>query len=193
MRTLLELREYDRKYRDKNRQKINARKRISSKIHYGKNIEKLREQRRVHRLKHIERFRERDRLRKNTDQYRKSAREGRSRLIKTNLNFRIRTNLGSRLCHLLKGTRKSKPFLALLGCSIDNLKIYLESKFEPNMSWQNFGTAWEIDHIMPCAIFDLTIPGHQQRCFHFSNLQPLPKSENRSKKDRVLSNQFQLL
>jgi hypothetical protein len=52
---------------------------------------------------------------------------------------------------------------------------------------------WHIDHIMPCAIFDLTRPEHQKRCFHFSNLQPMFASKNLKKHAKVITNQFNLL
>jgi hypothetical protein len=93
----------------------------------------------------------------------------------------------------LRGLTKRGRTAELLGCSIENLKIYLESKFKVGMSWQNYGKIWEIDHIMPCAIFDLAKPEHQKRCFHFSNLQPLFITANRRKQAKVLSNQYSLL
>lgn len=83
--------------------------------------------------------------------------------------------------------------IKLIGCSIEDFWIYLESKFEPGMTRENYGKVWHIDHIMPCAIFDLTKPEHQKRCFHFSNLQPLFAEDNRRKSDKIVTNQFQLL
>ena len=44
------------------------------------------------------------------------------------------------------------------------------------MSWDNHGDIWEIDHILPCSSFDLTKLEEQQKCFHFSNHQPLFKT-----------------
>jgi len=70
--------------------------------------------------------------------------------------------------------KKFSRTVDILGCSIPSFRMYLESKFEPGMNWRNYGRrGWHIDHIMPCAIFDLSKPEHQKRCFHFSNLQPL--------------------
>ncbi len=100
------------------------------------------------------------------------------------LRRRIADSLRSRVRKLLRGGYKSAPTLKLLGCSVENFKIYLESKFESGMSWENYGVGfgkWNIDHIMPCAIFDLTREAHQQRCFHFSNMQPMWFEENMAK------------
>lgn len=59
-----------------------------------------------------------------------------------------------------------------LGCSIKQFKCYLESQFQPGMSWENYGQ-WHIDHIKPLALFDLTNPGQVQEACHFTNLRPL--------------------
>ena len=52
------------------------------------------------------------------------------------------------------------------------------------MSWSNHGKVWEIDHIKPCASFNLSNFEQQKQCFHYTNLQPLTIFENRSKKDK---------
>ena len=71
---------------------------------------------------------------------------------------------------------KSNSTLAFLSCSVDELKIYLESLFLPEMTWENHGDIWEIDHILPCASFDFTQDGSLEKCFHYSNHQPLFKT-----------------
>lgn len=124
---------------------------------------------------------------------RAKIRADQQRRLRTNINARLANNLRNRLVAALRGIRKSESALKLLGCSLDDFRIYMESKFEPGMTWANYGNVWEIDHIMPCAIFDLTKPGHQKRCCHFSNLQPLWVTENRIKHAKVLSDQLSLL
>jgi hypothetical protein len=68
----------------------------------------------------------------------------------------------------------------LLGCSPDQVRAHLEAQFQPGMAWDNYGE-WHIDHIRPCASFDLTDPEQQRLCFHWSNLQPLWAKENLKK------------
>lgn len=94
----------------------------------------------------------------------------------------IEMNLRRRVWSALKkqSGRKATKTDESLGCSVKSFMLYLESRFDVGMSWENYGK-WEIDHILPCALFDLTKPEHQKRCFHFSNLQPLWKPDNRSK------------
>jgi len=71
----------------------------------------------------------------------------------------------------------------LLGCPIGQLKAHLEAGFKDGMSWDNRG-AWHIDHILPCASFNLSDPEQQRQCFHYTNMQPLWASENRKKGNR---------
>ncbi len=91
------------------------------------------------------------------------------------------------------GAKKCAKTTEMLGCSINDFRIYLESKFESGMTWKNYGSVWHVDHIMPCAIFDLTKPDHQRRCFHFSNMQPLFKEDNLRKNRWHVPDQFNLL
>jgi hypothetical protein len=53
------------------------------------------------------------------------------------------------------------------------------------MTWLNHGQIWEIDHIKPCSSFDLTDLEQQKQCFHYTNLQPLFKTENRQKSNKI--------
>ena len=48
-----------------------------------------------------------------------------------------------------------------------------------------FKVCTKCDHIRPLADFDLTIPSQQMEAFHYSNLQPLWKEDNRVKADRL--------
>lgn len=103
----------------------------------------------------------------------------------TDPTFRLKCNLRSRVNKALKGKCKSETTLKMLGCGVEDLWIYLESKFKTGMTRTNYGTVWHVDHIMPCAIFDLSKPEHIKRCFHFSNLQPLFAEDNHRKGAKV--------
>lgn len=76
--------------------------------------------------------------------------------------------------------KKVSTTTELLGCTISDLRLHLESKFQPGMAWNNYG-AWHVDHIKPCASFDFSKPESQRVCFHFSNLQPLWAADNIAK------------
>ena len=70
--------------------------------------------------------------------------------------------------------------MELVGCDIDTLCLHLESQFQKGMEWINYGE-WHVDHIKPCASFDLSDPKQQQECFHYTNLQPLWAADNLAK------------
>jgi hypothetical protein len=97
--------------------------------------------------------------------------------------FRARANLRTRLTEVLRGRRKVAKTMELVGCTLAELKAHLELLFAPGMSWDNYGQ-WHIDHIMPCAMFDLLDPAQQRECFHYTNLQPLWAKDNIRKSDR---------
>ena len=54
------------------------------------------------------------------------------------------------------------------------------------MSWDNQGE-WHIDHIIPCASFDLTNEEEQEKCFHYTNLQPLWAIDNMVKGCKIIN------
>lgn len=95
--------------------------------------------------------------------------------------FRLATTLRNRLGHALRGASKSQASVELLGCPLVWLEVHLESLFKPGMTWENYGPVWHVDHLKPCAKFDLTDPEQQRICFHWTNLQPLFAAENRAK------------
>lgn len=100
---------------------------------------------------------------------------------KFNINWVISERIRHRVRNILNGKVKSQNTLKLLGCSIPELMKHLESKFYGEMTWGNYGSYWHIDHIRPCASFNLQKKEEQKLCFHFSNLQPLTAKENLSK------------
>jgi hypothetical protein len=101
---------------------------------------------------------------------------------KNNVQYNISCNLRRRLNKALNRNYKSGSAVRDLGCSIDELKIYLESKFQSGMNWDNYGLyGWHIDHIKPLASFDLTDRNQLLEACHYTNLQPLWANDNLTK------------
>lgn len=99
--------------------------------------------------------------------------------------LRLIHNNRVRIRQAIKDICKTESSLILLGCTREHLKKHIESLFVDGMNWLNYGE-WEIDHIRPCASFDLSDPKQQKECFHYTNLQPLWKQDNRLKSDKLI-------
>ena len=81
-----------------------------------------------------------------------------------------------------KNMKKKLTCESIVGCSYSDLKIYLESKFQPNMSWDNQGS-WHIDHIIP-----LSSAQNEEEVYklcHYTNLQPLWAKDNLKKGNKI--------
>jgi hypothetical protein len=101
-----------------------------------------------------------------------------------NVEYRLMMNFRRRLSKALKGNPKLSTTMKLIGCSIKELKAHLEVNFELGMNWSNYGkNGWVIDHIKPCALFDMKKESEQKLCFHYTNLQPLWEKDNLKKSD----------
>ena len=103
---------------------------------------------------------------------------------KTDIQFRVATKLRNNLSGALsrRNNSKTSSTFDLLGCTINEFINYMEDLFAPGMTWDNHGLySWHIDHIKPCAAFNLTRKEEQKQCFHYTNLQPLWAKDNRRK------------
>ncbi len=99
--------------------------------------------------------------------------------------FKLSLNLRTRLYHALNGNAKNGSAIKDLGCSVKELKIYLEKQFANGMTWDNWALdGWHIDHIIPLSSFDLTNMEQMKQACHYTNLQPLWAKDNLSKSNR---------
>ncbi len=106
----------------------------------------------------------------------------------TDPEFKLLKTLRSRLGNALrrKNVKKCTNTLELTGCTVKFLIRYIEQQFTEGMTWENHGE-WHIDHILPCASFNLLDEEQQRECFHYTNLQPLWKIDNLKKGAKILS------
>ena len=174
------LRKKQELYRNQNRDIVNARKMKS----YYKYRDEICERRRKNYELNWEEMIEKNR--RYVELNREKIRKQQRKKYKTDLNSRIARVLRARIREALQNNSKSDRTEKLLGSTISELVISLESRFKQGMTWQNYGE-WEIDHIRPLSSFDLTNSKEQQKAFHYTNLQPLWMKENRQKWANILN------
>jgi len=162
-------------YRKQNREKLLA----ASKAYYASNRDKVCEKHREYRQENREKTRERNR-------------EYQRQKWQSDFAYWLKKTVGRRMRDALscQSARKKGRTAALIGCSVPDLALHLESMFLPGMSWENYGYhGWHIDHIIPLAKFDLSDPTQQSAAFHYTNLQPLWAKDNLCKSDKVAGQQ----
>lgn len=100
------------------------------------------------------------------------------------LRCAMKANLVARLKQRLINKNKKSTF-DILPYTVDDLKKHLESKFQPGMTWDNYGE-WEIDHITPDSwfVYNSSEDDGFQKSWSLNNLQPLWKSDNNRKGNR---------
>lgn len=119
--------------------------------------------------------------RNNNKEYIKQDQQSR---YENDINRKISTCLRSRLNKALKGNIKSESTMRLIGCTIDELKIHIESQFESWMNWENHGVyslckkTWQFDHIKPFSLFYLSDREQQKEACNYKNLQPMLAKNN---------------
>ncbi len=123
----------------------------------------------------------------------KSRKEYFKKRRRNNILYKIRDNIGGSLRSCLREkffSKKSRTY-EILGCSYDEFKIHIESKFEPWMDWGNHGQytgryqeTWHFDHIIPIS----SAKNEEEiiKLHHYTNYQPLDSKVNIvDKKDRL--------
>jgi 5-methylcytosine-specific restriction endonuclease McrA len=72
-----------------------------------------------------------------------------------------------------------------IGCNIPYLREWFEYNFTGEMNWDNYGSYWSIDHVIPVSKFNLTNEDEKLKCWNWSNLVPATINFNSSKKDTL--------
>ena len=194
----LKNREYIREYKNKYMKEYNLRPEVKERVKkWGleyrlKNGEYISEKKNEWYLKNIEHVKAKRKKWRSENRERNNEYERRYTKNKRKINpsYRIGQNLRKRTWEALRGNNKSAPTMELIGCTMDELWIHLESSpnWETWMTRENYGRSggWDVDHIKPCCKFDLTDPIQQHACFHWSNLQPMEHIANIKKGSKII-------
>lgn len=103
-------------------------------------------------------------------------------------NFQLAEVLRSKVHKVLRGMNTT--YMELIGLNMATLKAWISFQFDPDMTWDNYGRHWHIDHVLPISRFDFTDPTQGAVCFSWTNLQPLRACENQSKSNKILPHHF---
>lgn len=99
-----------------------------------------------------------------------------------NLKRRIRKMVSE------NGFEKTDLSNEMLGTDREGLKLYIEKRFRDGMTWENYGSHWVIDHILPMS--EVKTYEDLVRLSHYSNLQPLLRTENMSKGSKFVAESY---
>jgi hypothetical protein len=172
--------EYNKNYYQNNRQRLLS------------NQKKYNQDNREERLIYLKKWREehptahKEYVQDNRDRINTLTRKSRQIRRDTDEGYVFRQNMTSLISKFMrnpgKGISKAEDYL---GCSIKQLRYYIESQFKEGMTWENYGEIWEIDHIIPCTSFNLASEEERKICFHYTNMRPLEWMQNRTNQKEV--------
>jgi hypothetical protein len=103
---------------------------------------------------------------------------------KTDEIFRLQGETRKKIGPLMKGHCKENS-VDLVGCNYDILMFWMKYQMVDNMTLENYGSVWHVDHVNPCANFDFNDEDDVKACYHWSNLRPMYAKENKSKNDKI--------
>lgn len=198
-------REYDREYRRKNKEKISLykkewaknnpdkikesqirnknSKKISDKKYVFNNIEKINLYKKEWAIKN------KDKVKAANNKYHKNK-------ILNDPLYKLKHYMSNTIRHALRSSNLNKKIktIKILGCSYIELRLYIESKFENWMTWENYGNptdgifelnkSWDLDHIIPLS--SANTEDEVIKLCHYTNIQPLCSYNNRFiKKNKI--------
>jgi len=102
--------------------------------------------------------------------------------LKNDAQFKITERLKSKVSTLVK-SKNDTDYNDIIRCSTIHFKEWLEYQFDDGMTFENYGTEWHIDHVIPISFFDFTM---QKVCFDWTNTRPLYAKENMKKSKRII-------
>jgi hypothetical protein len=149
------------------------RKKENDKKYRDQNVEKIKKYKKDHYEEH-------------KIKYAPAKRKWERKKRETDNEFRILSILRGRVYKALHSKKKADNTLNLIGCTITFFRHWLTCQFYSNMTWDNYGSYWEIDHVIPCAYFDLENEQEQFKCFNWKNCRPLEANKNSSKSDKYI-------
>lgn len=102
--------------------------------------------------------------------------------------YKVNNAVSSAMRNSLKNSKSGRSWESLVGYSAEKLIRHLGKKLQHGMTWENYGSYWHIDHIIPLSALNFEKPEDIdfKRAWALKNLRPLTKVENLSKGSRPL-------
>ena len=183
-------------YTKENKEIIKEKDKKRSKVYRDNNKEKIMLKQKKYRAENKEKINESDKLyRENNKELVKNSKKNyKIKKLKTDYFYRLKHNVGNLIRHAIKAKQfvKGTKTEIILGCSYNEFKSHLESKFEPWMSWENYGKyngqlnyGWDIDHIIPTS--SAKSEEELLKLNNYNNLQPLCSYFNRNIKKNTIN------
>lgn len=183
--------EYDKKYRLKNKKKIEE----YQKKHYQENKDSLLKKKKAWRDKNPEydkEYYQRNKV-KRSEQNKKWRLKNQTRInkntrkrLKTDVNFKLSTTIRKRLRSAVDGDQKTGLAIDSLGCSIEYFKKYIADQFNEGMSWDNHSfSGWHLDHQIPLSVVNLEDRDDLLHVCHYTNIQPMWATDNFIKGNKI--------
>lgn len=118
------------------------------------------------------------------DEVRKKKNAYNKKRCETDFGYKLLVNHRIRIWQIIK-LPKNKRSTELLDCDRQTFMDWITFNFKENMTIENYGKYWHIDHVIPCASFNFQEDVDVAKCFHWSNMVPLEGYINIAKKDKI--------
>ncbi len=166
---IIKRRENDKKYREKNKEKRSEQYKnwINKDDNKDKVALRMKDYNKNYKKEHVD----------ERKIYRKNKKD-------TDENYKIEQILRSSL-HTFFRSKNMKKYSELIGCNLQDFKKWLEKNFSHDMNWNNYGKVWNLDHVFPVSIFDLTNEDEKFLCFNWKNTRPCYSNVNFSRKKNL--------
>jgi hypothetical protein len=188
-----------KEWQSNNKEKV----KLNEKIYRERNKERLKEKNAKYYKENLEYFRSKKKewqennksdiieygkkyAQENKEKIKKYQREYSNNKYRTDEIHRLKVNYRTRMSVYCKVSGFKKGALVnALGCSWEEFKIYIESKWTEGMSWDNYKIkGWHIDHIIPLS--HAKTEEDVKKLFHYTNLQPLWWIDNLKKSNKII-------
>lgn len=177
----------NKKYYIENREKI-----IADKIAYQKTLPegKKKEYDKNYRLNNSQKFKQYQKIKRQKPEFKEWRRKYEKKKRDKNPSYKLRIYISTKIRFTLKNNLSFKHSSCLnnLPYTVEQLKEHLEKQFKDGMNWENYGSLWHIDHVIPQKLLPFSSMKDDNfiKCWSLENLRPLEKTENLRKGSKTV-------